>query len=178
MDIIVRGIVSSVQTRILSMAINDEFQWRFGIGTSNSHIYDYAYSAPAVVNAENCEVWRVYLEKLIKRAFSEETMNTAEFQEAMEQVRKRKEEEARWRLADERRRERERRCRAMERPRITYIPKGLTMDYEKEYSVFLKQEVEFAPTDLEDYRVQRKLIYRWVSKSVPQIIDKKRPDAA
>jgi hypothetical protein len=72
------------------MAINNEFQWRFGIGPSNSHIYDYAYSAPAVVSAENCEVWRVYLEKLIKRTFSEETMNTAEFQEAMEQVRKRK----------------------------------------------------------------------------------------
>lgn len=82
------------------MAINNEFQWRFGIGPSNSHIYDYAYSAPAVVSAENCEVWRVYLEKLIKRTFSEETMNTAEFQEAMEQVRKRKDEETRWRLAD------------------------------------------------------------------------------
>jgi hypothetical protein len=160
------------------MAINDEFQWRFGIGPSNSPIHDYAYSAPAVVTAENCEVWRVYLEKLIKRAFSEETMNTAEFQEALEQVRKRKEEEARWRLADERRRERDRRCRVMERPRITYIPKGLMVDYEQEYSVFLKQEVDFVPTDLEDYRVQRRLIYRWVSKSVPQIIDKKRPDAA
>jgi hypothetical protein len=111
------------------MAINDEFRWRFGIGPSNSHVYDYAYSAPAVVTAENYEAWRVYLEKLIKRTMSEETMNTMEFKQAMEQVREKKERQEQWRLA-------------------------------------------------ENYRVQRRLIYRWVSKSVPQILKLNRPDAA
>jgi hypothetical protein len=160
------------------MAINDEFRWRFGIGPSNSHVYDYAYSAPAVVTAENYEAWRVYLEKLIKRTMSEETMNTMEFKQAMEQVREEKERQEQWRLAEKQRQERERRCRVMERPRLAYIPKGLTVDYEQEYSVFLQQEVTFTPMDIEDYRVQRRLIYRWVSKSVPQILKLNRPDAA
>ena len=55
----------------------------------------------------------------------------------------------------------------MERPKITYIPKGLTVDYTEEYGRLLKQEVEFTPTCQEDFLYQRRLIERWYKKSVP-----------
>ena len=66
----------------------------------------------------------------------------------------------------------------MERPKITYIPKGLTVDYTEEYGRLLKQEVEFTPTCQEDFLYQRRLIERWYKKSVPQLIAIGRPDAA
>lgn len=66
----------------------------------------------------------------------------------------------------------------MERPKITYIPKGLTVDYTEEYGRLLKQEVEFTPTCQEDFLYQRRLIERWYKKSVPQLIAMGRPDAA
>lgn len=66
----------------------------------------------------------------------------------------------------------------MERPKITYIPRGLTVDYTEEYGRLLKQEVEFTPTYQEDFLYQRRLIERWYKKSVPQLIAMGRPDAA
>ena len=66
----------------------------------------------------------------------------------------------------------------MERPKITFIPKGLTVDYTEEYGRLLKQEVEFTPTCQEDFLYQRRLIERWYKKSVPQLIAMGRPDAA
>lgn len=66
----------------------------------------------------------------------------------------------------------------MERPRINYIPKGLSVDYEEEYSKYLMQEVSFEPRDNDDFMAQLRLLERWHKKSIPQILEKKRPDAA
>lgn len=74
--------------------------------------------------------------------------------------------------------EERRRRSSMERPAITYIPKGLTVDYTEEYGRLLKQEVEFTPTCQEDFLYQRRFLERWYKKSVPQLIAMGRPDAA
>ena len=66
----------------------------------------------------------------------------------------------------------------MERPRINYIPKGLSVDYEEEYSKYLIQEVSFEPRDNDDLTALLRLLVRWHKKSIPQILEKNRPDAA
>ena len=66
----------------------------------------------------------------------------------------------------------------MARPKITFIPKGLTVGYEKEYTVFFDQEVTYCPIDSDDFLYQARLTNRWQDKSVPQIIEMGRPDAA
>lgn len=66
----------------------------------------------------------------------------------------------------------------MEKPKIAYIPKGLTVDYEKEYGRLIRQEVTFVPTVEDDFLYQLRFLERWYKKSVPQLIDLKRPDAA
>ena len=105
----------------------------------------------------------------------DETMLKPEFQKILEPVKEdkrrreeydRREKELRIKHAEERRRR-----SSMERAKITYIPKGLTVR-------LLKQEVEFTPTCQEDFLHQRRLIERWYKKSVPLLIAMGRPDAA
>jgi len=62
----------------------------------------------------------------------------------------------------------------MERPRINYIPKGLSVDYEEEFSKYLMQEVSFEPRDNDDFTALLRLLERWYKKSIPQILEKKR----
>lgn len=52
------------------------------------------------------------------------------------------------------------------------------MNYEKEYAVFFGQEVTYCPIDSDDLLYQFRLLNRWQEKSVPQIIEMGRPDAA
>lgn len=139
-------------------------------------------TCPDCVNEDNVEVWRRYVSAKISELITDETMQEPEFQKILEQVKEekrrreeydRREKELRIRHADERRRR-----SSMERPKITYIPKGLTVDYTEEYGRLLKQEVEFTPTCQEDFLYQRRLIERWYKKSVPQLIDMGRHDAA
>ena len=66
----------------------------------------------------------------------------------------------------------------MEKPKIAYIPKGLTVDYEKEYGRLIRQEVTFVPTVEDDFLYQLRFLERWNKKSVPQLIELERPDAA
>ena len=66
----------------------------------------------------------------------------------------------------------------MERPRVNYIPKGLSVNYEEEYSKYLMQEVSFEPRDNDDFTALLRLLERWHKKSIPQILEKKRPDVA
>ena len=56
--------------------------------------------------------------------------------------------------------------------------KGLSVDYEEEYSKYLMQEVSFEPRDNDDFTAQLRLLERWHKKSIPQILEKNRPDAA
>ena len=134
------------------------------------------------VTDENREAWQRFVENKIRELMKPETMDLPEFKEYLAKVQEekrkreeyeRREKELRIRHADERRRR-----SSMERPKITYIPKGLTVDYTEEYGRLLKQEVEFMPTCQEDFLYQRRLIERWYKKSVPQLIAMGRPDAA
>ena len=139
-------------------------------------------TCPDCVNEDNVEAWIRYVSAKISELMKDETMQEPEFQKILEQVKEekrrreeydRREKELRIRHADERRRR-----SSMERPKITYIPKGLTVDYTEEYGRLLKQVVEFTPTCQEDFLYQRRLIERWYKKSVPQLIAMGRPDAA
>lgn len=134
------------------------------------------------VTDENREAWQRFVENKIRELMKPETIDLPEFKEYLaivqEEKRKReeydrKEKELRIKHAEDRRRR-----SSMERPKITYIPKGLTVDYTEEYGRLLKQEVEFTPTCQEDFLYQRRLIERWYKKSVPQLIAMGRPDAA
>lgn len=137
---------------------------------------------PDCVNEDNVEAWRRYVSGRISVLMKDETLKESEFRQILEQVK----EDKRCREEYDRRREQQRikdaadrrRRSSMERPKITYIPKGLTIDYAEEYGRLLKQEVEFTPTCHEDFLYQRRLIERWYKKSVPQLIAMGRPDAA
>lgn len=160
--------------------MKSKFYWTFRIETSRfggvlGPSCDY-------VTDENREAWQRFVENKIRELMKPETMDLPEFKEYMAKVQEekrkreeydRREKELRIKHADERRRR-----SSMERPKITYIPKGLTVDYTEEYGRLLKQEVEFTPTCQDDFLYQRRLIERWYKKSVPQLIAMGRPDAA
>ena len=160
--------------------MKSEYYWTFRIETSRfggvlGPSCDY-------VTDENREAWQRFVENKIRELMKPETMDLPEFKEYLAKVQEekrkreeydRREKELRIRHADERRRR-----SSMDRPKITYIPKGLTVDYTEEYGRLLKQEVEFMPTCQEDFLYQRRLIERWYKKSVPQLIAMGRPDAA
>ena len=116
--------------------------------------------------------------KLIKKHLKAEVMNSPEFREIetmvnYEKLMRIKNDEQRKRMM-----ERQRYWARMERPRINYIPKGLSVDYEEEYSKYLLQEVSFEPRDNDDFMALLRLLERWHKKSIPQILAKNRPDAA
>ena len=88
-------------------------------------------------------------------------MNTPEFREIELQIREEKLLRIKW---DEKRRrsmEKQRYRAKMERPRINYIPKGLSVDYKEEYSKYLMQEVSFEPRDNDDFTSLLRLLERW-----------------
>ena len=97
----------------------------------------YGWTCPDCVDEENVEAWRCYVSSKISELMTDETMLKSEFQKILEEVKEekrrreeydRREKELRIKHADERRRR-----SSMERPKITYIPKGLTVDYTEEY---------------------------------------------
>ena len=109
--------------------------------------------------------------KVIKKHLKAEVMNTSEFRDIELQIR----EEKLLRKWDEQRKrsmEKQRYRAKMERPRINYIPKGQSVDYEEEYSKYLMQEVRFEPRDNDDFMAQLRLLERWHKKSIPQILEK------
>ena len=80
---------------------------------------------PDCVDESNYQVWSRYLSKQIDKLLCAETMQTAEFQEELETVRRDKEEQlAHQKKLDEAAEVRRRRS-CMERPKIDYVPKGL-----------------------------------------------------
>ncbi len=161
--------------------MNTEFYWTFRIETSRfggvmgSSCTDY-------VTEENLEAWQRFVEKRIREVMKPETMDLQEFKDCLEEVRKEKEwretqkvraEQLRIKAADDRHRR-----SSMERLKVAYIPKGLTVDYEKEYGRLIRQEVTFVPAIEDDFLYQLRFLERWYKKSVPQLIELKRPDAA
>lgn len=133
---------------------------------------------PDCVDESNYQAWSQYLSKQIDKLLCAETMQTAEFQEELEKVRRDKEERiAHQKRLDEAAEVRRRRS-CMARPKIDYIPKGLTVDLEEAYAEYFKQEVEFRPENKEDFLYMLRLLERWEKKSIPAVLAKGRPDAA
>ena len=153
------------------------FLWHLDFEPFTWHTF-YGEQCPPFVIEENKEAWRRYLTKIIKKHLKAEVMNTPEFRDIERQIREEKLLRIKW---DEKRKgsmEKQRYRAKMERPRINYIPKGLSVDYEEEYSKYLMQEVSFEPRDNDDFTALLRLLERWHKKSIPQILEKNRPDAA
>ena len=135
-------------------------------------------SCPDCVNESNWRAWRQYLSRLISKHLCIETMQTQEFQEELEAVRKNEEERlAHQKKLDEAAEVRRRRS-CMERPKIDYVPKGLYIDLEEAYSKYFQQVVTFFPNDKDDFMYMLRLLERWEKKSIPAVLAKGRPDAA
>ena len=135
-------------------------------------------SCPDCVNESNWRAWRQYLSRLISKHLCAETMQTAEFQEELETVRRDKEERlAHQKKLDEAAEVRRRRS-CMERPKIDYVPKGLYIDLEEAYAKYFQQVVTFFPDDKDDFMYMLRLLERWEKKSIPAVLAKGRPDAA
>ena len=163
------------------MDYKNKYYWTFRIEASRY----YGEKDPdslGFITEENREVWQRFVQNKISELMKPETMESPEFKECLmyveEERRKReeyerREKELRIKHADERRRR-----SSMEKPKIAYIPKGLTVDYEKEYGRLIRQEVTFVPTVEDDFLYQLRFLDRWYKKSVPQLIGLRRPDAA
>lgn len=133
---------------------------------------------PDCVDESNYQAWSQYLSKQIDKLLCAETMQAAEFQEELEKIRRDREERiAHQKRLDEAAEVRRRRS-CMARPKIDYIPKGLTVDLEGAYAEYFKQEVEFRPENKEDFLYMLRLLERWEKKSIPAVLAKGRPDAA
>lgn len=133
---------------------------------------------PDCVDESNYQAWSRYLSKQIDKLLCAETMQAAEFQEELEKIRRDREERiAHQKRLDEAAEVRRRRS-CMARPKIDYIPKGLTVDLEEAYAEYFKQEVEFRPENKEDFLYMLRLLERWEKKSIPALLAKGRPDAA
>ena len=161
--------------------MKSEYYWTFRIESSRY----YGEKPPGnldFITDENKEAWQRFIQNKISELMKPETMELPEFKECLEKVQEerrkreeydRREKELRIKHADERRRR-----SSMEKPKIAYIPKGLTVDYEKEYGRLIRQEVTFVPTVEDDFLYQLRFLERWNKKSVPQLIELERPDAA
>ena len=143
-----------------------------------SRCYAPTFARNLVIAKEDEPVWAEYLTKKIGELLTPDAVDTQDFKAAVEKVLKDKERALRFELRREKEREDYHRRKVMSRPKITFIPKGLTVDYEKEYAVFFDQEVTYSPIDSDDFLYQVRLMNRWQDKSVPQILEMGRPDAA
>lgn len=139
--------------------------------------YAPSFDRNLVIAKEDEPVWAEYLTKKIGELLTPDAIEATGFKAAQEK-RKDRERALRFELRREKEREDYHRRKVMARPKITFIPKGLTVDYEKEYAVFFDQEVTYSPIDSDDFLYQVRLMNRWRDKSVPQIIEMSRPDAA
>lgn len=136
------------------------FLWHLDFVPFTWHTF-YGEQCPPFATEENKEAWRRYLTKVIKKHLKAEVMNTAEFREIELQIREEKLLRIKWDEQRKRSMEKQRYRAKMERPRINYIPKGLSVDYEEEYSKYLIQEVSFEPRDNDDFTAQLRLLERW-----------------
>ena len=158
-----------------------KYYWRFNIEESRFGEM-YGLSCSDLVKEKNKEAWSRFISDKISGLMKDETLQDPEFLKTLATVNEEKRQREEWRIRGERLREKQweerQRRKCMERPKITFIPKGLNVDYEKEYAVFFNQEVTYSPIDSDDFLYQFRLLNRWQAKSVPQIIEMGRPDAA
>lgn len=158
------------------MSYNKTYEWDFDLFEKTWSLR--GRPCPDYVNESNYQAWNRYLSKQISKLLNADTMQTKEFQEELEAVRKNEEE----RLAHQKRldevAEVRRRRSCMERPKIDYVPKGLYIDLEEAYAKYFQQVVTFFPDDKDDFMYMLRLLERWEKKSIPAVLAKGRPDAA
>ena len=152
------------------------YNWEFGLFERSWCRRGVA--CPDCVNESNHKVWRRFLDRAVRKLLRPETMETEEFRELLEEVRKEEAQRLVWEKRAEKMAEARRRRSCMARPKIDYIPKGLTVDLEEAYAEYFKQEVEFRPENKEDFLYMLRLLERWEKKSIPAVLAKGRPDAA
>ena len=152
------------------------YDWEFGLFERSWCRRGVA--CPDCVNESNHKVWRRFLDRAVRKLLRAETMETEEFRELLEEVREEEAQRLVWEKRTEKMVEARRRRSCMARPKIDYIPKGLTVDLEEAYTEYFKQEVEFRPENKEDFLYMLRLLERWEKKSVPAVLAKGRPDAA
>lgn len=152
------------------------YDWEFGL-------FERAWgrrgvACPDCVNESNHKVWERFLDRAVRKLLCAETMETEEFRKVLEEVREEEAQRLVWEKRAEKMAEARRRRSCMARPKIDYIPKGLTVDLEEAYAEYFKQEVEFRPENKEDFLYMLRLLERWEKKSIPAVLAKGRPDAA
>ena len=152
------------------------YDWEFGL-------FERAWgrrgvACPDCVNESNHKVWERFLDRAVRKLLCDETMETEEFRELLEEVREEEAQRLVWEKRAEKMAEARRRRSCMARPKIDYVPKGLTVDLEEAYAEYFKQEVEFRPENKEDFLYMLRLLERWEKKSIPAVLAKGRPDAA
>ena len=152
------------------------YDWEFGLFERSWGRRGVA--CPDCVNESNYKVWRRFLDRAVRKLLLAETMETEEFRELLEEVREEEAQRLVWEKRAEKIAEARRRRSCMARPKIDYIPKGLTVDLEEAYAEYFKQEVEFRPENKEDFLYMLRLLERWEKKSIPAVLAKGRPDAA
>lgn len=161
-----------------------------GVMSDKKKIYDWEFglferawgrrgvACPDCVNESNHKVWERFLDRAVRKLLCDETMETEEFREVLEEVREEEAQRLVWEKRAEKIAEARRRRSCMARPKIDYIPKGLTVDLEEAYAEYFRQEVEFRPENKEDFLYMLRLLERWEKKSIPAVLAKGRPDAA
>lgn len=152
------------------------YDWEFGL-------FERAWgrrgvACPDCVNESNHKVWRRLLDRAVRKLLRPETMETEEFRKLVEEVREEEAQRLVWEKRAAKMAEARRRRSCMARPKIDYVPKGLTVDLEEAYAEYFKQDVEFRPENKEDFLYMLRLLERWEKKSIPAVLAKGRPDAA
>lgn len=105
------------------MPEKETYRWSFQLSEKTWSIG--GMPCPDCVVENNYEAWNRYLSNQISKLLSADTMQTKEFQEELETVRRDMEERlAHQKKLDEAAEVRKRRI-CMERPKIDYVPKGL-----------------------------------------------------
>ena len=121
---------------------------------NNKKIYDWEFglferawgrrgvACPDCVNESNHKVWERFLDRAVRKLLRAETMETEEFRELVEEVREEEAQRLAWEKRAAEMAEARRRRSCMARPKIDYVPKGLTVDLEEAYAEYFKLEVE------------------------------------
>lgn len=137
----------------------------------NNPEIQFSVQHPSLITEENAKAWYRYLAPKLTELVTPESMNTPEFQAILAEV---AEEEKRAHLKEQHKSH----CAQLPRPKINYIPEGDMHDMEVEYTTLIQEQIHFAPADRDEYLKQLFLLERWGRKSVPQIMELNRPDAA
>lgn len=131
-----------------------------------------------LIDTDNVQVWAEYLGETIQSLVNTEAMQSDLFQIIEYRIQKEKERSIAYEEKKRKKQEDIQRRSVLKKPRVNFIPKGLKADYQREYGKYLDQIVRFTPINNEDYLYQLRYLERWCEKSVPEILEMERPDAA